>query len=85
MKKLILLSALTLIIGCFGLTSCSVNPSQVSDGYAKDFVKKVKYIKDENTGLCYAIVATRETGSTDQNGISWTWVPCDSVQKVLIK
>jgi len=70
---------------CFFAVSCSVNPSEVSDDYAKDFVKKVKYVKDEKTGLCYAIVATRKTGSTDQNGISWTWVPCDSVEKFLIK
>ncbi len=70
---------------CFFAVSCNVNPSEVSDDYAKDFVRKIKYVKDEKTGLCFAIVATRETGSTDQNGISWTWVPCDSVEKFLIK
>ena len=73
------------IVSCFFISSCNVNPSEVTDDYAKNFVKKVKYAKDERTGLCYAMVATRETGSTDQNGISWTWVPCDSVQKFLVK
>jgi len=70
---------------CLFTVSCNVNPSEVTDDYAKKFVKEVKYVKDEKTGLCFAIVATRETGSTDQNGISWTWVPCDSVEKFLIK
>lgn len=82
MKKILLF---VFILSSFCIVSCSVNPSEVTDGYAKKFVDKVKYIKDERTGLCYAIVATRETGNTDQNGISWTWVPCDSVQKFLVK
>lgn len=82
MKKI---SLMTIAVICFFVVSCRINPSEVSDSYAKEFVEKVKYIKDERTGICYAIVATRMAGSADQNGISWTWVPCDSVEKYLIK
>ncbi|MFZ2310688.1 MAG: hypothetical protein WAW11_04030 [Patescibacteria group bacterium] len=79
------MSVIIFAVVCFFVVSCKVNPSEVTDEYAKEFVKKVKYVQDEKTGLCYAIVATRVTGSTDQNGISWTWVPCDSVKKYLVK
>lgn len=70
---------------CVFIVSCTVQASEVTDDTAKEFVQKVKYIKDEKTGLCFAIVATKQNGNADQNGMSWTWVPCDSVEKFLIK
>ncbi len=79
------ISVIFFAVICFFAVSCSVNPSEVDDDYAKEFVQKVKYIQDEKTGLCYAIVATRRTANFYQNGISLTWVPCDSVEKFLIK
>ena len=83
MKKIF--SVALLFAVCVNIVGCSVNPSEVDDKYAKNFVKNVKYIKDEKTGICYGIVATRKTMDTDQNGISWTWVPCEQVEKFLVK
>jgi hypothetical protein len=67
------------------LAGCSVNPSKVDKKYSKEFMDQVTYIKDQKTGLCFAIVATRMTGHTNQNGISWTWVPCEPVEKFIEK
>jgi hypothetical protein len=68
----------------FLLAGCSVNPSQVDDKYAKEFISKATYVKDQKTGICYAIVATRMTGHTDQNGVSFTWVPCEQAERFLV-
>ena len=83
MKKVVLSMSLAIASLCF--VGCDVNPSKVDAAYAKKFISKVTYVKDERTGLCFALVGTRETASTNQNGISWTWVPCDSVEKFLEK
>lgn len=66
-------------------TSCSVNPSKVDADYAKKFIKEATIVKDERTGLCYAVVGTRMTANFSQNGISWTWVPCDQVKQFIDK
>lgn len=66
------------------VTSCKVEPSEVSDEYAKKFVEKVKYVRSKKTGLCFAIVATKKTDEASQNGISWTWVPAESIPENLI-
>lgn len=67
------------------LSSCAVNPSEVSPSYAKNFIGNATYVKDARTGMCFAIVATRMTGATDQNGVSFTWVPCEQVEHMLVK
>ena len=79
MRLFISIIAISLFAGC------AVNPSEVSNDYAKEFISKATYVKDSRTGLCYAIVATRMTGKTDQNGVSFTWVPCEQVASVLVK
>jgi hypothetical protein len=79
MRLFISIIAISLFAGC------SVNPSEVSSDYAKEFISKATYVKDSRTGLCYAIVATRMTGKTDQNGVSFTWVPCEQVAPFLVK
>lgn len=73
------------IIAASLFAGCAVNPSEVSPSYAKEFVSKATYVKDSRTGLCYAIVATRKSRDTDQNGVSFTWVPCEQVASVLVK
>lgn len=78
MKKLVLFF-------CIVLMGCSVNPSKVTDKYAKEFISKTSYVKDDRTGMCFAIVATRMTFHSDQNGISFTWVPCENVKDFLVK
>lgn len=71
------------LVACL-LNGCSVNPSQVDDQYAKEFISKATYVKDTKTGICYSIVATRMTGHTNQNGVSFTWVPCEKVEEFLV-
>lgn len=65
------------------LISCNVNPSEINQTYAKNFVNKMTYAKDERTGLCFGMVASRKTGNTDQNGLGFTMVPCDKVKHLI--
>jgi starvation-inducible outer membrane lipoprotein len=68
------------------LSACSINPSEFSDGTAKDLVAALKYAKDKRTGLCFAMVASRKTGNTDQTGLGFTNVPCTpEVERILVK
>jgi hypothetical protein len=73
MKKLLLL--IYLII----LSSCSVNTSSNIDVKGKD----LKYFKDTRTNLCYAIVASRKSGSFDTTGLGVTCVPCEKVKHLI--
>lgn len=59
------------------LTGCSQNPSKLDKSSAQAIADKLRYIKDRRTGLCFAAVASRQTGSAQQNGMTITWVPCD--------
>ena len=42
--------------------------------------KNMRYIVDDNTGLCYAYVQYSMSGGS--KGISITCVPCDSLKKL---
>ncbi len=79
MKKLFFTIVVALLSGC------TVNPSQVPADYAKEFVSKATYVQDARTGLCYSIVSMRMTMSANQNGISFTWVPCEKAEPFLVK
>lgn len=63
----------------FIITSCSVNTSKMDNFDTSN----ITYVKDSETGLCFAIVATRKSGSTDQSGIGMACVPCS--EKVMEK
>jgi len=81
MKNLICL----IVLSCMFLAvGCDVNPSKVGDEQAVEFIEKITYVQDTETGLCFAIIATRKTGSTDQSGIGITQVPCDQVEELLV-
>lgn len=73
MKKLLLL------FGVLFITSCSVN---TSDNVNVD-TTKFSYYKDSRTNLCFAVVASRKSGSTDATGLGVACVPCDSVKRLL--
>jgi hypothetical protein len=75
---------LLIAVFCLSVISCSVNPSEIDDKYAVEFIKKVKYVKDKRTGMCYAIIGTRMTGNSSQNGISFTWVPNELAEPYLV-
>ena len=72
-----------LVVSIF--SGCSVNPSGLSDKYAKDFVSKIKYVKDKRTDVCFAMVASRKTADTDQTGIGISEVPCEKVKHLLVE
>ena len=61
------------------LCSCSVNTSGNIDFDADH----IKYDKDERTGLCFGVIASRKTGSLDATGLGMTCVPCDSVKHLI--
>ena len=74
-----------LIIMAVALLGCEVNPSKVGAGEARIFAEKLTYVKDVRTQLCFAIVATRPTGNTDQSGMGITEVPCFNVEHLIGK
>jgi len=76
MKKLLFIILATMMI-----TSCSVNTSEIDDFDTS----KISYFKDNRTGCCFAVVASRKTGSTEQSGLGITEVDCDKVKKYLKK
>jgi hypothetical protein len=84
MKKMWMLFLCCSLAMCL-LAGCSVNPSEVSKDYAKEFVSKATYVKDNKTGMCFAVTGTRKTGDVNQNGISFTWVPCEQAEKFIEK
>ena len=75
MKKFLLI-----LLGLF-FVGCSVNPSKVDK--PEKFMKTITYVKDERTGLCFSIIATRKSFATYQSGVGMACVPCSSVEKFL--
>ena len=69
----------------FFVAGCSVNPSELDDKYAQGFANKMKYAKDNKTGLCFAMVASRKTGYFNSTGLGVTMVPCEAVEHLLVK
>ena len=67
------------------LMGCGVNPSQVSNDYANEMARKLTYTYDGRTNLCFAIIASRKTGSASQSGMGITEVPCTEAVKAMIK
>lgn len=64
------------IIASIAITGCSQHPSRMSASDAVDMATKLRYVHDQRTGLCFAVVASRKTADTDQNGFTVTYVPC---------
>jgi hypothetical protein len=56
----------------------------LDSNYAKKFTGKITYVQDARTGLCFGMVATRKTGSTNQTGLGMTMVPCEAVKGYLV-
>lgn len=71
MKWIMAAFAVGIILG-----GCSINPSEITDSMAGKYADKLTYIHDARTGLCFAIIASRRTGSTDQSGLGITEVSC---------
>ena len=83
MKKILAIGIITCIALLFLTASCDVNPSKMSDEYAKEMASKLTYTKDDRTGLCFAVITSRKTADTDQTGLGMTEVPCSEVQHLI--
>lgn len=72
--RLIFVAALLAICGC-SVTVDKVNTDK--------FKNKISYFKDERTGLCFAALASKKGALpmfNNQNGFSFTCVPCENVK-----
>jgi hypothetical protein len=74
---------LILCLGIFLLASCSVEPSKVSSSDAKEMGKKMTFFKDEQSGLCFGVIATRKSFQGRQSGLGLTEVPCEKVERFI--
>ena len=79
MKRLIACLFLAVLI----VWGCDVNPSAITSKYADDMAGKITYAQDHRTGLCFGVIASRKTGSTDQTGFGMTLVPCAEVKHLI--
>lgn len=70
MKMIIKLTAAVAVLSI--LAGCGVNTS----GNINFNPKSIQYAQDDRTGLCFAIVASRKTGSLGTSGLGLTEVPC---------
>lgn len=73
MKRVFLVMICLCLISFIG---CSVEPSKIDKEHAEKMSSKITYFKDKRTGLCFATIASRKTGSTDQSGLGLTYIPC---------
>ena len=76
--------AIVLFILIVVLNGCSVNASKVDTSMAKKMAEKVTYFKDYNTGLCFAVVASRKDLDIHQTGMGLSNVPCDACEEQLV-
>ena len=74
MKKILIA-----LIAVFTFSACEVNTSSNIDFNGTD----IKYVKDSRTNLCYAVIASRKSFSTDATGMGFTLVPCKDVQHLI--
>jgi hypothetical protein len=81
MKKIVLIGLVMIAT----LTSCAQKASKVSNENAKEFVSEATYTKDNRTGMCYAVVASKTSFINPQQGMSFTWVPCEQAEKFINK
>ncbi len=56
------------------LAACDINPSKFGKEEAQEFTKNITYVKDNKTGLCFALIASRRKC---HSGMGIATVPCD--------
>ncbi len=66
-------------LGVITLTGCSIHSSDNVDIDGED----ITYVKDSRTNLCFGVMASRKSFSTDAIGLSLTCVPCESVEHLI--
>ncbi len=82
MKRLLIILSIILLCGC------SAHPSKMSKRGSKKTVQKISYSYDERTGLCFAVVSSRNYWAgmipMQQQGLGLTVVPCEACKKYLV-
>jgi len=74
------MKGLTLLALCAVLfAGCSVNTSGNVDIDATD----IQYVKDDRSGLCFGVVASRKTMTPTTTGLGLTCVPCENVEHLI--
>jgi hypothetical protein len=68
-----------------GMTGCSQNASTISPSDAQNVMYHLMYDRDPRSGLCYAVVASRQDFHWSQNGFTITYVPCTPEVEKLIR
>lgn len=80
--KLLILMIGVVLCGCSIEGKFTRRPSaEISTAAVFRTVKYLKYVKDSNTGLCYATLVGESSGMV----ILFTYVPCDSIRNVIIE
>jgi hypothetical protein len=84
MKKIQALFLCVVMTVCM-FAGCAQQASKVSDDEAKKFVAEATYAKDDRTGMCFAVIGSKTWDSPSQQGMSFTWVPCEQADKFIKK
>ena len=74
---------LVILLMVLGLLGCDINASEFGNEEARGFASKITYVQDTRTGLCFALVASRKTGDTNQSGMGMSEVSCEKVKNLL--
>ena len=83
--KYVLLAVLCMgLVMSLSLTGCSVEPSKIDGDHAIKMATELTYFKDSRTGLCFATIASRKTGTANQSGLGLTCVPCEKLTRVKV-
>lgn len=56
------------------LTGCATQSGEVNAD-----PHKIKYIRDNRTGLCFAVLGSRRATSINSSGLGMACVPCESI------
>lgn len=77
MKKILLVLGTSLL-----LASCSVGTSKISESDIDP--DDVTYFKDNRTGLCFGILASKKAQSMSSTGLGIACVPCEALKNVKV-
>ena len=73
-----------LVVFCLlTIVACYVAPSKMSQGDADNLANKITYTKDERSGLCFAVIASRKPLTFNQSGLGLSEVPCEKVEHLI--
>lgn len=64
------------------LASCTPSPEKLNTNETVDYVRNIKYQKDDRTGLCFAFLLTSRIGTNNMNeSLTMTEVPCEPLER----